>query len=102
MAKHQKRSNVRCTRKVLRIPDLEGKALASTSIGNTACSSHHPKRQGTKVRRILSSFQAHRLIAKLPCTRRWRITDRGKRIIAASLCLGDAAVPQLYKNAAAA
>ena len=63
---------------------------------------NNPKHQSAKVSRILNRFHAHKLIAKIPGTRRWRVTDRGRRVMAALLCLRDAAFPQLYQNAAAA
>jgi hypothetical protein len=49
----------------------------------------------------LSRFYAHKLIAKIPRTRRWRVTDRGKQIMAASLCLRDVAFPELFRKNAA-
>jgi hypothetical protein len=55
-----------------------------------------------KVSRILSRFHTHKLIAKIPRTRRWRVTDRGKQIMAASLCLRDAAFPELFRKNIAA
>ena len=58
--------------------------------------------QSAKVSRILSRFHAHRLVAKIPRTRRWRVTDRGKQIMAASLCLRDVAFPELFRHNAAA
>jgi hypothetical protein len=61
-----------------------------------------PKRQSAKVSRILNRFHTHKLIAKIPRTRRWRVTDHGRRVMAASLCLRDYAFPQLYRNADAA
>jgi hypothetical protein len=45
------------------------------------------KKQSAKVSRIRSRFHTHKLIAKIPRTRRWRVTDRGKQIMATSLCL---------------
>jgi len=41
------------------------------------------KRESAEVSRILSRFHAHRPIAKIPGTRRWRVTDRGRRVMAA-------------------
>jgi hypothetical protein len=61
-----------------------------------------PRRQSAKVSRILSHFHAHKLIAKIPRTRRWRATDRGMRVMAASLCLRDTAFPELYQKVVAA
>jgi hypothetical protein len=63
---------------------------------------HNPKRQSAKVSRILNRFHTHKLIAKIPRTRRWKVTDRGRGVMAASLCLRDAAFPQLYRKAVAA
>ena len=60
------------------------------------------KRQSAKVSRILSRFLAHRLIAKIPRTRRWKVTDRGLRVMPASLRLRDLEFPQHYVNTAAA
>src|SRR4029434_11091771 len=61
----------------------------------------NPKKQSAKVSRILNRFHAHKLIAKIPRTRRWRVSDRGKQIMAASLCLRDIAFPELFgKNTA--
>ena len=45
----------------------------------------NPKKQSAKVNRILSRFHTHKLIAKIPRSRRWRVTDRAKQIMAASL-----------------
>jgi hypothetical protein len=60
-----------------------------------------PKKQSAKVSRILSRFHAHKLIAKIPRSRRWRVTDRGKQIMAASLALREVAFPELFRNNAA-
>jgi hypothetical protein len=62
----------------------------------------HPKKQSAKVSRILSRFHAHKLISKIPRTRRWRVTKRGKQIMAASLCLRDVAFPELFRKNIAA
>ena len=62
----------------------------------------YPKKQSAKVSRILSRFHTHKLIAKIPRTRRWRVTNRGKQIMAASLCLRDVAFPELFRKNVAA
>ena len=62
----------------------------------------NPKKQSARVSRILSRFHAHKLIAKIPRTGRWRVTDRGKQIMAASLCLRDVAFPELFRKNIAA
>jgi hypothetical protein len=61
-----------------------------------------PKKQSAKVTRILGRFHAHRLIAKIPRSRRWRVTDRGKQIMATSLHLRHIAFPELFRDDAAA
>jgi hypothetical protein len=61
----------------------------------------NPKKQSAKVSRILSRFHAHKLIAKIPRSRRWRVTDRGKQIMAASLALRDVVFPELFRKNAA-
>jgi len=60
------------------------------------------KCRSAKVSRILGRFYAHRLIAKIPRTRRWRVTNRGRRVTAASLRLRDFAYPPAYANTTAA
>jgi hypothetical protein len=59
---------------------------------------YNPKKQSAKVSRILSRFHAHKLIAKIPHSRRWRVTRRGKQIMATSLCLRDVAFPELFRK----
>jgi hypothetical protein len=59
---------------------------------------YNPKKQSAKVSRILSRFHAHKLIAKIPHSRRWRVTYRGKQIMATSLCLRDVAFPELFRK----
>jgi hypothetical protein len=61
-----------------------------------------PKRQSSRVSRIFSHFHTHKLISKIPHTRRWRVTNRGKQVMAASLCLRDVAFPELFRKNAAA
>jgi DNA-binding IclR family transcriptional regulator len=63
---------------------------------------NNPKGQSAKVSRILSRFHAHKLIAKIPHSWRWRVTDRGKQIMAASLRLREVAFPELFRKNIAA
>ncbi|HSW40312.1 MAG TPA: hypothetical protein VLL97_12560 [Acidobacteriota bacterium] len=62
----------------------------------------NPEKQSAKVSRILNRFHTHKLIAKIPRTRRWRVTDHGRQIMAASLCLRDVAFPELFRKNIAA
>ncbi len=59
---------------------------------------NNPKKQSAKVSRILCRFHTHKLIAKIPHKRRWRVTDRGKQIMSASLCIRDIAFPKLFRK----
>jgi hypothetical protein len=61
-----------------------------------------PKRQSAKVSRILNRFNAHKLIAKIPRTRRWRVTHHGRHIMVVSLRLRDVAFPELFRKNIAA
>ena len=63
---------------------------------------NNPKKQSAKVSRILSRFHTHKLIAKIPHSRRWRVTDNGRQIMAASLCLRDVAFSELFRKNIAA
>ena len=62
---------------------------------------NNPKKQSAKVSRILSRFHTHKLIAKIPRSRRRRVTDFVKQIMAASLALRDVAFPELFRKNAA-
>jgi len=54
-----------------------------------------PKRESAKVSRILDRFHAHGLIAKIPHSRRWRPTRRGRRVMATAIQVGELNSPQL-------
>ncbi len=58
------------------------------------------KRQSAKVSRILHRFHVHKLLAKIPRTRRWRVTEHGRNIMAASLLLREDAFPNFYRQKA--
>ena len=44
----------------------------------------NPKRAGAKVSRIFRRLRAHGLIAKIPRSRRWRVTRYGRRVMGAA------------------
>jgi hypothetical protein len=62
----------------------------------------NPKKPSAKVSRILNRFHTHKLIAEIPRTRRWRVTDCGKQILAASLSLRNVTFPELFRKHRAA
>jgi hypothetical protein len=59
-----------------------------------------PKRQSAKVSRILHRFHAHRLIAKIPHSRKWRTTRFGRRVMATAIQIRQLNFPQLLALAA--
>jgi len=48
-----------------------------------------PKKQSSKVSRIFRRLHAHGLIAKIPRTRRWKVTLYGRRLMGTTLYLRD-------------
>jgi len=59
------------------------------------------RRQSAKVTRLLQRLHLHRLIAKVPRSRRWRVTQRGQTLMAAALKLHDVILPDLVMEQAA-
>ena len=45
----------------------------------------NPKKASAKISRIFRRFRAHGLIAKIPRTRRWRVTVYGRRVMGTAL-----------------
>jgi hypothetical protein len=58
------------------------------------------KRQSAKVSRLLHRCHAHGLIAKVPHSRRWRVTRLGRVAMAASIQLREIQFPAAYMKAA--
>ena len=61
----------------------------------------NPKKESAKVSRILRRFRAHGLIAKVPRTRRWRVTVYGRRVMGTALYLRQHDFPRVYSKVAA-
>jgi hypothetical protein len=59
------------------------------------------KRATGKVTRIFRRFRAHGLIAKVPRTRRWRVTTYGRRVMATALYMRQCDFPRFYAKSAA-
>jgi hypothetical protein len=66
--------------------------LAST-VHQRACG-QDPRKESAKVSRTFRRFHAHGLIAKIPRTRRWRVTLYGRRAMGTSLYLWDHYFPK--------
>jgi hypothetical protein len=58
------------------------------------------KKESAKVTRSLNRLHAHGMIAKIPRSRRWKVTDRGNKFMAAAIHLREETLPQLFKEAA--
>jgi hypothetical protein len=59
-----------------------------------------PAKHSGQVTRLLRWLHAHQLIAKVPRSRRWRVSFRGRRVMAAAIKLREVAYPSLYADAA--
>ena len=60
-----------------------------------------PKRRSAKTTRILNRCHAHGLIAKIPHSRRWRVTKHGRITMSAAVQLRDVQFPVFHSLAAA-
>jgi hypothetical protein len=59
-----------------------------------------PRKQSAQVTRLLRRLRAHALIAKIPHSRRWRVSFPGRRVMATALKLREVSYPSLYAAAA--
>jgi hypothetical protein len=59
-----------------------------------------PAKQSGQVTRLLRRLHIHRSIAKIPRSRRWRVSRNGRRVMAAAIELREVAYPSLYAEAA--
>ena len=75
--------------------DLQAK-LAATSIRL----SDDPQRQSAQVSRLLHRLHVYGRVAKIPRSRRWRVTAFGHRVMGASVTLRQRHFPTVYAAAA--
>ena len=59
-----------------------------------------PAKQSGQVTRLLRRLHIHQLIAKIPRSRRWRVSRHGRRVMATAIKLREVAYPSLYAKAA--
>ena len=59
-----------------------------------------PRRQSAQVGRLLHRLHVYGLVAKIPRSRRWRVTAFGHRVMSASVRLRHLHFPALYAEAA--
>jgi hypothetical protein len=57
---------------------------------------HIEKRASAKVGRCFRRLHAHGLIAKIPRTRRWRVTDYGRKVMGTTTYLREHHFPNVY------
>ena len=55
-------------------------------------------KESAKVSRIFRRLRARGLIAKIPRTRRWRVTAYGRRVMGTALYLRDHDYPRAYSQ----
>lgn len=72
--------------------------LAGTSHFDGLCS--EPRCHSAKVSRLFHLLHVHRLIAKLPRSRKWRTTRLGRRLMATAIQIKELTFPQLLALAA--
>ena len=60
-----------------------------------------PQKASSKISRILRRFRAHGLIAKIPRTRRWRVTVYPRRVMGTALYLRNHDLSRAYIRVAA-
>jgi len=70
-------------------PDIRNKLKDSPHLKDIA----DPRRQSAKVTRIFNRCHAHGLIAKIPHSRRWRLTRHGRIAMTTSIQLRDVQFP---------
>ncbi|HEX9604174.1 MAG TPA: hypothetical protein VF973_10520, partial [Myxococcales bacterium] len=58
------------------------------------------EKQPGQVTRLLRRLHAHGLIAKVPRSRRWRVSLGGRRLMASAIKLREVAFPKLFAQAA--
>jgi hypothetical protein len=59
-----------------------------------------PAKHSAQVTRLLRRLHVHQLIAKIPRSRRWRVSLTGRRVMATAIKLREVAYPGLYAAAA--
>jgi hypothetical protein len=59
-----------------------------------------PKKRSAQVSRLLHRLHTYRLVAKIPRSRRWRVTPFGHRVMSAALTIRHKEFPSIYADAA--
>jgi hypothetical protein len=75
--------------------DLRPLLFGTTPVNETTA-----RRQSAKITRLIRMLRAHRLVAKLPKSHRYRLTDTGRTTVTALIAAQNAAVQRLTELAA--
>lgn len=67
------------------------------TLATRACADD-PKKASAKVGRCFRRLHAHGLIAKIPRTRRWRVTDYGRKVMGTTMYLREHHFPNVYSG----
>ncbi len=82
------------------INGFRNKDLRNLLFGDNAGSSEELKTASSKITRIIRKLRAHCLISKIPRSTRYKVTQKGYRILGASLEMKKKYLPTNMKNAA--
>jgi hypothetical protein len=74
-------------------PDTDGEASRTLRPLQAAAVT---KKARAKVGRCFRRLHAHGLIAKIPRTRRWRVTDYGRKVMGTTTYLREHRFPSVY------
>ena len=77
--------------------DIRSKLTSTRLLSSCA---DDPKKASPKVGRCFRRLHAHGLIAKIPRTRRWRVTNYGRNVMGTSLYLREHHFPNVYSGVA--
>ena len=77
--------------------DIRSKLTSTRLLSSCA---DDPKKASAKVGRCFRRLHAHGLIAKIPRTRRWRVTNYGRNVMGTSLYLREHHFPNVYSGVA--
>ena len=83
-----------------RITGSRNKDVRNQLFGDNTRSPEEKKKAGSKITRIIRKLRAHRLISKIPRSTRYKVTEKGYRILGASLRMKKKSLPATMKNVA--
>lgn len=79
---------------------LPGQRVKHRMKANGASQPPDPHRQAARMSRLLARLHAYGLVAKVPRSRRWRVTSNGYRLMTAAIHLRDERFPHLHATSA--